>query len=126
LHIAQFFPSLNYCLLSLILDNVGFNSRISNLFCNYLINRQIQYIWNNFVFPFFRANVGADQGLALFLILFTLYIMPILSYLLFLCLLFHLLIIVSLFLRKKAMKNQTQIYFVVIALFSLFSNNLVL
>ena len=59
------------------MNKAGFNSRISNFFSNYLINRQIQYVWNNFVSLFFRANVGVGQGLVLSFILFTLYIVPI-------------------------------------------------
>lgn len=44
LNIAQFFLSLDYQLLSLILDKVGLDHRISTFFSNYLINRKTQYI----------------------------------------------------------------------------------
>jgi len=47
--ITQFFPSLNYQLLSIILNKVGFDPKISQFFSSYLINRQTQYIWNYFV-----------------------------------------------------------------------------
>ena len=42
--IVHFFPFLNYCLLSMILTNVGFDSNISLFFSNYLIKRQTQYV----------------------------------------------------------------------------------
>ena len=35
-------------------------------------------MWNNFISPFFRADVGVGQGFALSSILSTLYIAPIL------------------------------------------------
>ena len=70
-NIAQFFPSLNYQLFLIILDKARFNPII---FFNYLINRKTQYIWNNFVSSFFRADIGINQGSALFPILSTLYI----------------------------------------------------
>jgi len=38
--ITQFFPSLNYQLLSMILNKAGFDSQISSFFSDYLINRQ--------------------------------------------------------------------------------------
>lgn len=72
--IAQFFPLPNYHLLPLILDKAGFNSKIFFFFFNYLIDRQIQYVWNSFISPFFRADIGVDQGLALSPILSALYI----------------------------------------------------
>jgi len=42
--IAQFFPSLNHCLLPIILDKAGFDLNISQFFSDYLIKRQTQYI----------------------------------------------------------------------------------
>jgi len=42
--IAQFFPLFNYQLLSLILDKMRFDIKISTFFSNYLIDRRIQYI----------------------------------------------------------------------------------
>jgi len=41
--ISQFFSSLNHCLLTLILEKVGFDSRIVKFFSNYLIGRKTQY-----------------------------------------------------------------------------------
>ena len=56
--IAQFFPSLNHCLLSLILDKAGFGPRVVNFFSNYLVNRKTSYFWNNFALHSFDVNVG--------------------------------------------------------------------
>ena len=58
----------------MILNKAGFNSWISFFFSNYLINRQTQYVWNYFVFLFFKADIGIGQGSALSSILFTIYI----------------------------------------------------
>jgi len=41
---AQFFPSLNYQLLSVILDKASFKSKILTFFSNYLIGRKTQYL----------------------------------------------------------------------------------
>ena len=38
--IAQFFLSLNYQFLSLILNKAGFDSKISTFFSNYLIDKK--------------------------------------------------------------------------------------
>jgi len=65
---------LNYQLLPLILDKSGFNSKISIFFSNYLIDKKTQYMWNNFVSPFFRADLEVGQGFALSSILSALYI----------------------------------------------------
>ena len=62
--IAQFFPSLNHCLLSLILGKARFESRVINFFSNYLVNRKTNYSWNNFSSHLFDVNVGVGQGLA--------------------------------------------------------------
>ena len=74
--IAQFFPSLNYCLLSLILDKAGFGPRVVNFFSNYLVNRKTSYFWNNFASHSFDVNVGVGQGSALSPILSALYLSP--------------------------------------------------
>jgi len=58
----------------MILDKVGFDSRISTFFSNCLINRKTQYIWNNFVSSSLRADIGVGQDSALSPILSTLYI----------------------------------------------------
>ena len=74
--IAQFFPSLNHRLLSLILDKAGFGPWVVNFFSNYLVNRKTSYFWNNFASHSFDVNVGVGQGLALSLILSALYLSP--------------------------------------------------
>jgi len=56
--ISQFFPSLNHQLLLMIFNKARFNKKISLFFSNYLINRKPQYVWNNFISPSFRADVG--------------------------------------------------------------------
>jgi len=73
-NIAQFFPSINYQLLSLILNKASFDSKVSIFFSNYLIGRKTQYLWNNFVSLFFNVNISIIQGSALFPILSALYI----------------------------------------------------
>jgi len=72
--IMQFFPSLNHCLLALILGKAGFDSRVVNFFSNYLVNRKTKYFWNNFSSYLFDVNVGVGQGLALSPILSALYL----------------------------------------------------
>ena len=72
--IAQLFLSLNHLLLSLTLNKVGFNPKVSKFFSNYLIGRKIQYIWNNLFSPFYEVNIGVRQGLALSSILLALYL----------------------------------------------------
>jgi len=74
--IAQFFPSLNHCLLSLILGKVGSRLKVINFFSNYLINRKTAYSWNNFSSHLFDVNVEVGQGSALSPILSTLYLSP--------------------------------------------------
>jgi len=71
-NIAQFFSSLNYQLLSLILAKAGFDPKVSNFFNNYLVSRKTKYLWNSFSSPFYNVDVGVGQGLALSLILSTL------------------------------------------------------
>ena len=72
--IAQFFPSLNHCLLTLIIKKVDFDNCIVSFFANYLIDRKTNYFWNNFMFPIFNVNIGVDQGSVLSPILFALYL----------------------------------------------------
>jgi len=60
-----------------ILNKASFNSRILSFFSNYLIDRKTQYIWNNFVLPFFREDVNVRQEYTLSPILSALYIAPI-------------------------------------------------
>ena len=76
-NIAQFFPMLNYQLLSAILDKASFNSKVSTFFQNYLVDRKTKYLWNNFSSPFFNVDIGIGQGSALLPILSALYLFPI-------------------------------------------------
>jgi len=73
-NIAQFFLSLNYQLLPLILNKTGFDPRVSHFFGNYLVGRKTRYCWNNFSFPFLDINVGVKQDSTLFPILSALYL----------------------------------------------------
>ena len=75
-NITQFFPSLNYQLLSLIMKKAGFDHRIVFFFANYLVDRRTNYLWNNFSSHTFSINVGVGQGSALSPILSALYLSP--------------------------------------------------
>ena len=72
--ITQFFPSLNHCLLALILGKARFELRVVNFFLNYLINRKTNYFWNNFSSHLFDVNIEVGQGSALSSILSALYL----------------------------------------------------
>jgi len=72
--IAQFFPSLNHHLLTLIMKKAGFDNHIISFFSNYLMDRKTNYFWNNFTSPIFNINVGVGQGSALSPILSALYL----------------------------------------------------
>ena len=56
-NISQFFPSLNYWLLTLILEKVGLESKVSSFFVNYLVKRKTSYLWNDLPSPNFEVNV---------------------------------------------------------------------
>jgi len=49
---------------------------ILSFFSNYLVNRRMYYVWNNFSSYFIDVNVGVGQGLALSPILLPLYLAP--------------------------------------------------
>ena len=66
-NIAQFFPFLNHCFLTHILQKAGLDSHVVNFFANYLINRKTNYIWNNFSPPMFKVNIGVGQGSVLYI-----------------------------------------------------------
>ena len=74
--IAQFFLSLNYRLLTLILGKAGFDLRVVKFFLNYLFEKKTKYFWNNFSSSQFEAHMGVGQGLALSPILSALYLSP--------------------------------------------------
>jgi len=76
--ISQFFPSLNYCFLVHILDKAGLDPKVASFFSNYLTQRSMKYLWNNFLSPLFEVNVGVGQGSALSQILSSLYLSPLL------------------------------------------------
>jgi len=73
-NILQFFPSLNHRLLSLILEKVGLDPKVSFFFENYLVRRKTSYVWNDLHSPSFEVNVGVGQGSALSPILSALYL----------------------------------------------------
>lgn len=58
----------------MILNKAGFNTRISQFFSSYLINRQTQYMWNYFTLPFFKVDVNVGQRSVLSPIILALYI----------------------------------------------------
>ena len=74
--ISQFFPSLNYNLLTTILSKVGFEPKVSRFFVDYLVQRKTNYIWNSLQSPDFEVNIGIEQGSALSPILSALYLTP--------------------------------------------------
>ena len=75
--ITQFFLSLNYQLLPLILDKASFDSKIFLFFYDYLVGKKTKYLWNSFSSSSFNVNVGVGQGSALSPILSVLYLFPI-------------------------------------------------
>ena len=76
--VSQFFPSLNHCLLVLILEKAGLDPKVTAFFVNYLIQRSMTYLWNNLSSPLLEVNVGVGQGSVLSSILSTLYLSPLL------------------------------------------------
>ena len=63
--IAQFFPSLNHSMLTLILRHFGFPDCIVDFFSNYLVGRSTQYSWNSFLSSVCNTDVSVGQGSAL-------------------------------------------------------------
>ena len=57
-----------------ILNKAGLESKVSNFFANYLVQRKTNYIWNNMQFPDFEVNISVEQGSALSPILSALYL----------------------------------------------------
>ena len=76
-NIAQFFLSLNHCLLPHIPEKTRFDSKVECFFLNYLVGRKTQYYQNNFSLSFFNVNIGVEQGSVLSPILSALYLAPI-------------------------------------------------
>ena len=74
--IAQFFPLLNYHILTIILEKVGLDPKVALFFMDYLVKRKTNYNWNELLSPIFKVNVGMGQGSALSPILSALYLSP--------------------------------------------------
>jgi len=58
------------------MKKVGFNNHVVLFFANYLVDRKINYYWNNFMSSIFNVNVCVGQGSILLPILSTLYLSP--------------------------------------------------
>jgi len=56
--IAQFFLSLNHCLLTIIFGKVGLELKVALFFADYLVKRKTNYTWNKLSSPNFEVNVG--------------------------------------------------------------------
>ena len=74
--IAQFFPSLNHCLFTLILEKVGLDSKVVSFFADYLIGRKTNYTWNDISSLIFEVNISVGQEFTLSSILSALYLSP--------------------------------------------------
>jgi len=74
--IIQFFPTLNHCLLTLILEKAGLDPKVTLFFADYLVRRKTNYVWNKISSPTYEMNVGVGQGSALSPILLALYLLP--------------------------------------------------
>ena len=72
--ISQFFPSLNHNLLMTVLSKAGLEPKVSKFFVDYLVQRKMNYIWNNLQSPDFEVNVGVGQESVLSPILSALYL----------------------------------------------------
>jgi len=72
--IAQFFPTLNHCLLTLILEKAGLDLKVTSFFVDYLVRRKTNYVWNKISSPTYEVNIGVGQGSALSPILLALYL----------------------------------------------------
>ena len=76
--ITQFFPFLNYRLLTLSLEKMGLNPKVTSFFADFLVRRKTNYMWNDFSSPIYEVNVRVGQESALSPILSTLYLSPLL------------------------------------------------
>ena len=75
-NIAQFFPSLNHRLLTIILEKAGLEPKVASFFADYLVKMKTNYTWNEISSPNFEVNMGVGQESALFPILSALYLSP--------------------------------------------------
>jgi len=115
----------------MILTKAGFGFKVSNFFSDYLINRQTQYIWDLFTFPFLEQLLVLGKGQP-----FHLFFQPFILHLSFifwkkrsknLSIPISILSFVDdglLISQEKLLKNQMWIFFVAIVLFLLFLDNL--
>lgn len=78
LDVAQFFPSVNHEMLSEILRRHGFDRNLCAYFCDYLIGRQTEFLFNGHQSEPTDFSTGVGQGSALSPILTGLYIAPVL------------------------------------------------
>jgi len=74
--IVQFFPSLNHCLLTIILRKAELEPKVALFFADYLVKRKTNYTWNKISSPNFEVNVRVGQGSTLSSILLALYLLP--------------------------------------------------
>ena len=74
--IAQFFPSLNHHILTIILEKAGLDPKVALFFMDYLVKKKTNYNWNKLSSPIFEVNVGVGQGSTLSPILSALYLSP--------------------------------------------------
>ena len=72
--IAQFFPTLNHCLFTLILKKADLDPKVTSFFADYLVRRKTNYVWNKISSPTYEVNVGVGQGSTLSPILSALYL----------------------------------------------------
>ena len=70
----QFFSFLNHRFLTLILEKMGLEPRVSSFFVNYLVKRKTNYVWNDLLSPDFEINIRVGQGSAFSPILSALYL----------------------------------------------------
>ena len=76
--LAQYFPSLNHTVITLILNHMGFADNIINFFADYLMGWYTEVFWDNQLSDPFPAAVGVEQGSVLPPILSALYLAPVL------------------------------------------------
>jgi len=65
--ITQFFPSLNYRLLTLSLEKVGLDPKVTLFFVDFLVKRKTNYMWNDFSSLTYEVNVGGLLSLLFYL-----------------------------------------------------------
>jgi len=63
--ISQLFLSLNHNLLMTTLSKTNLEPKVFKFFADYLVERKMNYVWNNLQSPEFEVNVGVGQESAL-------------------------------------------------------------